>query len=298
MLLDERERTAFLSVAQHGSIGRASAALGLSQPTLSRIIKRLEQLLGVPLFDRFASGVALTAYGEALLPFANRIELETSHAADEIGRLRSGTAGVLRIGSQPSLGIAFLPPIFSQMIREVPDLRIEMMEGTGEALGPALVSRKIDVVVGDMAEDEDIQKLDISIEDTGSVIAAADHPIRQKGAIDMEDLYGLPWVLPPRGSDPRLAFERYCSSRNLAPPHISVETWSVSMMKALIAESGFISWLPRTLYAAEDRAGFIAPLHVPGMDVLRRSYIYRRRMGLVPPAVVRFLEIARLASKR
>jgi DNA-binding transcriptional LysR family regulator len=298
MLLDERERAAFLSVAHHGSIGRASAALGISQPTLSRIVKRLEQHLGVPLFDRFASGVALTAYGEALLPFANRIDVESQHAQDEISRLRSGTAGVLRIGSQPSLGIAFLPPILGQMIEENPDLRIEMMEGTGDLLGPALVGRKIDVVVGEIAEDEDIQKLDIFIEDTGAVIAATGHPIREKGNVDMADLADLPWVLPPRGSDPRVAFERYCANRGLKPPHIAVETWSVSMMKALIADSGFISWLPRTLYAVEDRAGLIAPIEVPGMAVLRRSYIYRRRLGLVPPAVVRFLEIARVVSKR
>ncbi|MBT2188236.1 LysR family transcriptional regulator [Sphingobium nicotianae] len=298
MLLDDRERSAFLSVASHGSIGRASTALGMSQPTLSRIIKRMEQNLGVPLFDRFASGVALTVYGESLLPFASRIDLEEKHARDEIGRLRSGTAGVLRIGSQPSLGIAFLPPIFGRMIQEAPDLRIEMMEGTADLLTPALTGRKIDVVVGDIPEEEDVQKLDVFIEDTGSVIAAVDHPIRAKGELTMADLTGLPWVLPPRGSDPRIAFERYLVGLGIAPPHIAVETWSVSMMKALITDSGFVSWLPRTIYAAEDRAGLIAPLNVPGMDVVRRSFIYRRRIGLVPPAVVRFLEIARAVLKR
>lgn len=294
MLLDERERTAFLSVAQHGSIGRASAALGMSQPTLSRIIKRLERHLGVPLFDRFASGVALTAYGEALMPFASRIESEASHAQDEIGRLKSGTAGVLRIGSAPSLGITVLPAIFSKMIAETPDLRIEMMEGTAEILEPALISRKIDVVMAsDLKDDEDIQKLDIHIEDTGAVIAATDHPVREKGMLTMNDLLDLPWVLPPAGTEPRAAFLKVLNARGLKVPHIAVETWSISMMKALVMESGFISWLPRPIYSVEERAGFIAALNVPGMEVKRRSFAYRRRLGLVPPAVVRFLEIAR-----
>jgi len=298
MLLDERERSAFLSVASHGSIGRASAALGMSQPTLSRIVKRLEQHLGVPLFDRFASGVALTVYGEALLPFASRIELESGHAIDEIGRLRSGTAGVLRIGAAASLGIAFLPAILSRMIAETPDLRVEVLEGTAEILEPALIGRRIDVVMAsDLSDAEDIQRLDIFFEDTGAVIAAADHPIRAKPAVTMADLMDLPWVLPPSGSEPRLAFETYISGIGLKPPHIAVETWSVSMMKALVADSGFVSWLPRPLYSVEERAGFILPLDIPGMAVRRRSYVYRRRLGLVPPAVVRFLEIAR-ATRR
>jgi DNA-binding transcriptional LysR family regulator len=299
MLLDERGRSAFLSVAHHGSIGRASIALGMSQPTLSRIIKRLEQHLGVPLFDRFASGVALTVYGEALLPFASRIDIEEKHAFDEIGRLRSGTAGVLRIGAAPSLGISLLPAIFHQLLGENPDLRIEMMEGTAEVLVPALTGRRIDVVVASMlAATEDIQQLDIYIEDTGSVIAATDHPIRTRGPLGMNDLHETPWVLPPRGTEPRLAFENMVRNCGMTPPHISVETWSVSMMKALVTDSGFLSWLPRPLYSVEERAGFVAPLDVPGMEVQRRSFIYRRRLGLVPPAVVRFLEVARASLKR
>ncbi|MBN8831797.1 MAG: LysR family transcriptional regulator [Sphingomonadales bacterium] len=294
MLLDERERIAFLSVASHGSIGRASAALGMSQPTLSRIVKRLEQHLGVPLFDRFASGVALTVYGEALLPFASRIELEANHAQDEIGRLKRGTAGVLRIGAAPSLGSAFLPAILNRMVKETPDLRVEMIEGTAEILEPALIGRRIDVVMaGELSDAEDIQKLDICFEDHGAVIAAADHPVRAKERLVMADLLDQPWVLPPGGTEPRLAFESYLTGIGIKPPHIAVETWSVPMMKALVTDSGFISWLPSSLYSVEERAGFILPLDIPGMTVRRRSYVYRRRMGLVPPAVVRFLEVAR-----
>jgi DNA-binding transcriptional LysR family regulator len=294
MLLDERLVEAFLGVAKHGSIGRAAEALNISQPTLSRMIKRLEQHLDVPLFDRFAAGVTLTVYGEALLPFAERIDIEGARARDELNRLRSGAAGALRIGSAPSFGIAFLPAVFARLTAENPALRIEMLEGVAQVLEPALLNRKVDVVISsDLIENEDVQRLDLSFRDTGGVIAGTDHPARAKGTLKMADLAGYPWVLPPTDSEPRRAFQRILSQLGVKPPHVAVETWSVSMMKALVTDSGFISWVPRPLYAVEEKAGLIAALDVPDMIVDRRTFIFRRRLGLVPPAVVRFLEVAR-----
>jgi DNA-binding transcriptional LysR family regulator len=294
MLLDERLVEAFLGVAKHGSIGRAAEALNFSQPTLSRMIKRLEQHLGVPLFDRFAAGVTLTVYGEALLPFADRIDVEGARARDELKRLRSGAAGALRIGSSPSFGIAFLPAVFARLTAENPALRIEVLEGVAQVLEPALLNRRVDVVISsDLVENEDVQRLDLSFGDTGGVIAGTDHPVRRKSPVTMADLMAYPWVMPPTDSEPRRAFQRILSTLGLKPPHIAVETWSVSMMTALVANSGFISWVPRALYLVEEKAGLIAAVDYPDLEVERRMFVFRRRLGLVPPAVVRFLEVAR-----
>jgi DNA-binding transcriptional LysR family regulator len=294
MPLDDRLREAFLSVATHGSIGRAAEALNTSQPTLSRMIKRLEQRLRVPLFDRFASGVTLTVYGEALLPFASRIELESSHAVVEIERLRTGAAGVLRVGSAPSVGATFLPKVFERMIREKPGLKIELTEGVAEVLGPALLNRKIDIAISvDVGENEDLQRIDLDIQDTGGVIAGTEHPVRRLGPLQLDDLLDYPWVLAPAGSDARAAFDRIVKRLGTRSPHVAIETWSVSMIRALVADSGFLTWLPRPLFSVEERAGLVSLLEVEGMLTERHNYVYRRRFGLVPPPAVRFLEVAR-----
>jgi len=294
MAFDDRLRDAFLAVAKHGSIGRAADALNMSQPTLSRMIKRLELRLGVPLFDRFASGVALNVYGEALLPFARRIELESIHALDEIDRLRSGSIGVLRIGSAVSIGISFLPAVIHQLTAENPQLSIELVEGVQDVVEPALLNREVDVVIAfDLPENDDIERLDLFFSDYGSVIASPDHVVRQRGPLTMADLTDFPWVMPPDGSQPRRGFERVLAGCGAKSPHITVETWSVEMMKALVVNSGFLCWLPHAVYAVEEAAGLIGELDVKGMTVPRRTSIYRRRHGLVPPVVRRFLEIVR-----
>lgn len=294
MAFDDRLRDAFLAVAKHGSVGRAADALNMSQPTLSRMIKRLELRVGVPLFDRFASGVALNVYGEALLPFARRIEIESSHALDEIDRLRSGSMGVLRIGSAVSIGISFLPAVIHQLTAENPQLKIELVEGVQDVVEPALLNRKVDVVIAfELPESDEVERLDLCFSDYGSVIASPDHPARRRGPLTMADLTDFPWVMPPEGSQPRRGFERVLTGCGEKPPAITVETWSVEMMKALVVNSGFLSWLPHPLYAVEEAAGLIGELEVKGMTVPRRMWIYRRRHGLVPPAVRRFLEIVR-----
>jgi DNA-binding transcriptional LysR family regulator len=294
MAFDDRLRDAFLATATHGSIGRAAEALNVSQPTLSRMIKRLEQRLGVPLFDRFASGVTTNVYGEALLPFATRIDIEAKHAIDEIERLRTGSVGVLRIGSAISVGIHFLPPIFQVMTSENPGLRIEVLEGVQDTLEPALLGRQVDIIIApDLPPKEDMTKLDLTFTDYGSVIASPDHHVRQRGPLTIADLTDVPWVMPPHGSHPRRGFERIIAEIGGKPPHIAVETWSASIMKALVAESGFLSWLPHPLYEVEEQAGLISDLEVAGMTVARRMYLYRRSRGLVPPVVRRFLEVAR-----
>jgi DNA-binding transcriptional LysR family regulator len=294
MPFDDKLREAFLAIASHGSIGRAAEAMNVSQPTLSRIIKRLEQQLQVPLFDRYASGVALTAYGEALLPFANRIRMDSRHAQEEIDRLRSGSHGVLRIGSTVSPGITMLMPrVFERLHAESPTLQIELMEGGIDALETALLDRTIDIVIGELAPNDEILELNFSFEDTGSVIASPDHPVRERGPLTMADLNDVPWVMQPRGTQPRRAFERVLSVLGMRPPHVTVETRSVPMMMALVAESGFLSWLPRPVYHYEERFGLIAPVEVAGMFVKRRSHIYRRRFGAVPEVTRRFLEVMR-----
>lgn len=294
MPFDNRLRDAFLAIATHGSIGRAADALNLSQPTLSRMIKRLEQRLGVPLFDRFASGVTLNVYGEALLPFASRMDIESSHALDEIERLRTGSLGVLRIGTAVSVGIHLLPPIFHRMTRENANLRIEVMEGAQDTLEPALLNRQVDIIIStDLPPSDDMTRLDIVFTDYGAVIASPDHPLRAREGLTVADLHEAPWVLPPRDTQPRRGFERVIARLGGTPPPITVETWSAPMMKALVAESGFLSWLPQPLYEFEQKAGLIAELDVAGMKTPRRMYMYRRSRGLVPPVARRFLEIAR-----
>lgn len=88
----------FLTVARHGSIGQAAESLHLSQPGLSRSIRALEEVLGLPLFERKARGVALTDHGRQLLRRAEVIVNEHDRALAEARAAGSLRSGDVRLG--------------------------------------------------------------------------------------------------------------------------------------------------------------------------------------------------------
>src|SRR6266508_3411249 len=88
----------FLAVARAGTLSAAARELGVSQPALTKAVHKLEQQVGVPLFDRRARGMALTASGSALLLHARLIEAQCRVADAEIAALAHGEGGRLAIG--------------------------------------------------------------------------------------------------------------------------------------------------------------------------------------------------------
>ena len=91
MALDPRQLRAFLAIVEAGSLGMAAESLHVTQPALSRMVKRLEDQLGVPLFERRTTGMELTTFGEALLPHATVLSAEGARALEQI---RSEVAGL------------------------------------------------------------------------------------------------------------------------------------------------------------------------------------------------------------
>ncbi|MBP0644539.1 LysR family transcriptional regulator, partial [Mycobacterium tuberculosis] len=84
MTFDLRQLRAFTTIVSAGSLGRAAEVLHVTQPALSRIVKRLEDEVGAPLFERHSKGMQLTAIGQALLPHASLLQHEADYAREEI----------------------------------------------------------------------------------------------------------------------------------------------------------------------------------------------------------------------
>lgn len=118
----------FLAVAEHLSFTRAAKTLNLSQPPLSQQIKRLEDELGGELFQRSSRMVRLTDLGEAFLPRARSILLQTDDAAQEI-RARTGLEkGVLRVGASGALAYHLLPLLIVEYRALYPNIDLHIVE--------------------------------------------------------------------------------------------------------------------------------------------------------------------------
>jgi DNA-binding transcriptional LysR family regulator len=138
----------FVTVAELGSLSRASAALFIAQPPLSKQIKDLEEEVGAALLIRNARGVALTAVGEAFLKEA-RATLDQAERAKRVARqFGASEGGLLTIGFIPSATRVILPRLLRQLKTRRPSAEVEVREMLTLEQTEALQTGAIDLGIG------------------------------------------------------------------------------------------------------------------------------------------------------
>ena len=295
MPLESRSLQAFLAVVDGGSLGRAAAALHLTQPALSRIVKRLEGELGVELFERRPGGMELTSYGQALLPHAQQLVREAGRAIEEINVRRGLGRGMLRIGAVASAAVMVLPGVLQQMRTRWPMLQIQVTEAVEDRLAAALAANEVDVVLsGQITPDEEIMQVaEHRYSDNTRVFAAAGHALCRRGQLALGDVLEQAWIMPPADAEPRRRFEALVEALGGQRARVPIETRSPTVIKAVVAQSTMLGWLPEPLYAAERAANLLRTLAVPELEQPRHFHVYRQRRHFLAPAVAAFLEALR-----
>jgi LysR family hydrogen peroxide-inducible transcriptional activator len=136
-----------VAVARERHFGRAAEACHVSQPTLSVAIRKLEEELGVRLFERRASQVALTDIGERIVSQAKRV-LDEASAVREIARQgRDPLAAPLRVGTIYTIGPYLLPGLIRQLQRKAPQMQLLLSENFTLKLIEQVRNGEIDVAI-------------------------------------------------------------------------------------------------------------------------------------------------------
>ena len=298
MTFNLQQLHAFTTIVESGSLGRAAEMLHVTQPALSRSIKRLEDQLGAPLFERHSKGMQLTAIGETLLPHATLLLREADNAREEIDAMRGLAKGTIRVGAVASIATLVLPLAVSGVLARWPNLRVQIIEGVWDRLADSLLKQEIDLALSMAVPDTDeiTAIADCCWEDLSYVVAALDHPLRNKANLCLADTLGLPWCLPPRGTGPFEHLERVFAEQGLGMPEIAVETRSITVLKSLVTRAGFLSWMAAPMYDTESAAGVFDTLSIAGLVGRRTLTAFRRRRGILPSPAVRLLEQLRLLT--
>lgn len=127
MLLPDLEAWAiFASVADHGGLAPAARELGVSVPTVSRAVARLERRLGAALFHRTSRRLALSAFGAQALPDAQALLAAAQALEDSAADAATQPAGTIRLAAPMDFGRAHLAPILPEFLAAYPDIRIDL----------------------------------------------------------------------------------------------------------------------------------------------------------------------------
>jgi DNA-binding transcriptional LysR family regulator len=264
MPLDPSGLTLLAAIADAGSLSAAARACGLSQPALTKRLRKLEEAAGVALFERGVRGVQPTAYGSALLPRARIIRAQAEQGAEELAQLRGRREGSVRIALSHLATIALLPGVVQAFRLTWPDvvLRIEPPAFPDRIAGlreGALDFAVVTLTAAPLGAEYLVRPLCAT-----SVVAAvrSGHPLRH--ARSLAALVGAQWAMPnPQSSTAQTvaaAFDRL----KLPPPCCPVTCDTLTGLEVLVAGSDLIGAFPLEVYEARGKAAGLSRL---GFDI-------------------------------
>lgn len=272
-----------LAVAEHGSLHAAAEALGITQPALTKAVRRTEDETGVRLFDRTARGVRPTIYGEAMLRHARNLRASMRALGAEITAMKAGAAGTVRIGAGPSWERAILPEAIVAFRARRPDVRIHVLGGTDDLLKLRLREGALDLVLAATSDapvlDPDLEWLPL-MTDQYCVIAGRSHSLCRRQTIGLEELLSYPWILPSAHSLMVKRLRIIFRTHALPAPEPVIETDIAALRHQLLVSGPYLGFTAAGLVAAfGDHA--IVRLNAPDAVWRRVAGIITRR-GVEP----------------
>jgi len=183
-----RDLRYLIAVAEHGHFGRAAKACGVSQPTLSVQVRKLEGELGVALFERASKAVAPTDACRCMIEHARAAVAEAEAMLAVANNLRDPLAGRFRLGVIPTLAPYLLPLVFAPLREALPALEIEPWEDQTDALIDRLRAHQLDaVLLATAVEEPDIASRPLFSEPFLAALPP-DHPLAGNAVVAETDL--------------------------------------------------------------------------------------------------------------
>ena len=204
--MDLRQLNHLIAVAEHQSFSAAARALHTVQSNVSTHVAKLEKELGAALIDRHT--MQPTAEGRAVLERARRIRTELQAINDDIVSMRHEVAGEVRIGCIGTTGRWMASPLLGRLAERHPALRPVLVDATTTSLTPRVLDGDLDMAIVNTPVVEAGLESEPLFDEERIIVAPADHPLADRGTIDVADLAEHPVMLTPRGTTFRDAIDQ------------------------------------------------------------------------------------------
>lgn len=231
------------AIAEHGQLGLAAEALGITQPAASRLLAEIERMAGARLCDRHARGMELNLIGRALAQRSHSILLELNYLARDVDELKTGMGGTASVGAVTGAAVRFVIPAVKQLKLASPKAEIHVNVDTSPALVRDLIDGRNDIVLARLPPDVNANDFDIEPANTESVqlVVRSDHPLADVRDVAVGDLGKYPWVNQTHRAPIRDAVEHAFHIAGAKLPEDITNTTSLLVIIAILANSTAIA---------------------------------------------------------
>jgi DNA-binding transcriptional LysR family regulator len=271
------------TVAEAGSMAKASARLALSQPAISKAVADMEHMLGAPLLDRSARGVELTECGRVLLERGRVVFDELRQGVKDIKNLSDPARGEVRIGTTEPITV-FVSEVISRMSRVYPRITYQVTVSDSTSLVQELRDRALDVVVTRWMANDGMDDLTTELLFKAPLAVMADrrHPLVGRKGLTLAKLMDERWTLSPRDSFLGRVVVDVFRRRKLDYPAAVVTTLSIYLRLNLVANGEFLTMLPARMTRFRSNSAWLRALDIDLPDsagTVAAITLKKRRVG-------------------
>jgi DNA-binding transcriptional LysR family regulator len=280
--MDTRDLATFATVARLGGMGRAARALNTVQSNVTQRVRRLEEQLGVALFERSRSGARLTAAGERLMPYAHRLDAlleEAGRAARDDGSPR----GTLVVGSLETTAALRLSSRLASYAADHPHVDLVLRTGTTAELVERVLARELEgaFVCGPVSH-ADLVTVPVFEEELALLTAPSERSVSE--LLRQPDLR---LIILRAGCSYRQRLEELLARRGIVGLR-RLEFGTLEAILGAVAAGLGITLMPRALVGPSWRGGRIAVHRLPKAEARVQTLFVRRRDMLCSSALVAF----------
>lgn len=253
-----RQVALILAVGEHGTLRKASAELGMTQPAATKMIQELESALGQRLFERVGRGQKLTAAGTSVLRYFRGMRGSVESMTRELAELKLGSSGRVSVGSIMAPSPNLLTHAIIALKKAYPLLSVDVTLDTSDRLFELLREGVLDVAIGRIREEHWADYEFTPLENEAlAVVVGVHHPLGKKKVVRFASLLDYPWILQPTGSPMREVLEQEFRMQQSPTPKGLIETASILTTTNLIAETEMVGVMPQSIADTYQQHGLL-----------------------------------------
>jgi DNA-binding transcriptional LysR family regulator len=289
----------FCKVAEFKSFTLAAEALSLSQPTVSEHIRSLEEMAGGKLVDRLGRELRLTPAGHILHRYALKLLHLREEARQALAASRNELLGRLVIGASTIPGSYLLPQIIGAFKAKHPTIQITLRIANTAAIGEMVLKGEAGLgLVGSKWPEKRLIFEEVYLDEL-TLAVSPQHPWATLQEVELEELYGQPFIVRERGSGTQMAVQEILAAHGLdfAKLTAAAEMPNTEAVRQSIKAGVGIGILSRLAVAAELAYGDLVAVSLRGVELRRPIYLVQRQGRDLPLVSAAFGKFVRVSGK-
>lgn len=265
----------FLSVAENQSFSKAANDLNISQPAVTRHIKKLEEQYHTNLFDRKSNKVYLTKAGEKVYNAFKQIAQQYRNLDFEIGQLHTSISGEFKIGASSTISQYVIPKVLASFHKRYPKIQIFLMNGNSFEMEKLLLNNQVDIALVENQASQSGIRYKNFLDDELIVVTGKNSVYAKREVIGKDDLFQIPFVLREQGSGTLEVIKEALSQQNIDFESLNtlIHLGSTEAIKNFLSDFDGLAIVSEKAVQNELYLNTLVKLKVTGLTIPRKFRI-------------------------